>query len=148
MNIIGLGKTGCTLVDKFARYPEYNRYKIDVGLKGLKKDGIYNFPSFKTPEEYESKCPSMKNFFKNITGKAIFAVSGQDMLCAASLSVLKTISERTKITVLYFQPERSIVGSQVRLVDSTAFNVFQEYARSGMFEKMYIISQERLRSIM
>ena len=90
----------------------------------------------------------MKGFLKKVTGKVIFVVSGEDMLCTASLSVLETISKKAKITVLYFQPEYSLVSSQVKLVDKTAFSIFQEYARSGMFEKMYIIAQEKLRAIL
>ena len=66
MNVVGLGSAGCGIVDKFAQYPQYNVYKIDVGLKGLKKDGIYAMPEQKSVEAYEKNCPSMKNFFKNI----------------------------------------------------------------------------------
>ena len=64
MNIIGLGKAGCAIADKFAQYPQYDIYKIDVGLKGYKKNGIYDMPAQKSPEQYEAKCPSMRTFFK------------------------------------------------------------------------------------
>ena len=30
--IIGLGKAGCNIVDKFAKYSQYITYKLDVGL--------------------------------------------------------------------------------------------------------------------
>ena len=30
--IIGLGKSGCAIAVKFAEYPQYKIYKIDVGL--------------------------------------------------------------------------------------------------------------------
>ena len=65
MNIVGLGSAGCNIAEKFARYPQYNIYKIDVGLRGLKKDGVYAMPKQKTAEDYESKCPSLKNFFND-----------------------------------------------------------------------------------
>ena len=31
--IIGLGKAGCRIADRFAQYPQYDVYKMDVGLK-------------------------------------------------------------------------------------------------------------------
>ena len=31
--IIGLGKAGCAIADRFAHYPQYEVYKMDVGLK-------------------------------------------------------------------------------------------------------------------
>ena len=39
--IIGLGSAGCNIADRFSTYKQYEIYKIDVGLKGLKKNGIY-----------------------------------------------------------------------------------------------------------
>ena len=66
MNVVGLGSAGCNIADKFANYPQYSIYKIDVGLTGLKKDGIFDFPEQKSTAHYETNCPSFKNFFKNI----------------------------------------------------------------------------------
>ena len=31
--IVGLGNAGCNIVDKFAQFPQYLTYKLDVGLK-------------------------------------------------------------------------------------------------------------------
>ena len=31
--IIGLGSAGCRIADKFSQYPQYEIYKMDVGLK-------------------------------------------------------------------------------------------------------------------
>ena len=51
MNIIGLGAAGCRIADCFSKYPQYNIYKVDVGLKG---DNCYSVPKCITAEEYES----------------------------------------------------------------------------------------------
>ena len=32
MNVIGLGSAGCGIADKFAQYPQYSIYKVDVGV--------------------------------------------------------------------------------------------------------------------
>ena len=51
--IIGLGSAGCNIADKFSAYNQYEVYKIDVGLKGLKKNGIYDMPWQCNVERYE-----------------------------------------------------------------------------------------------
>ena len=64
MNLIGIGNTGCNIVDKFKAYPQYGIYKIDHDLEGLKKDGEYNFPRFDAIEDYEElsqKCERPSN---------------------------------------------------------------------------------------
>ena len=86
----------------------------------------------------------MKNFLKNVSDKAVLFVSGDDVLCAAALKVLETIKERAEISVIYFKPDADLVDKEGQMMDNAAFNIFQEYARSGLFSKIYIISQELL----
>ena len=59
MNIIGLGNAGCHIVDHLSKYSQYTCYKIDSGQKG---ERCYDFPIFKTTEEYEEKTPNLKSF--------------------------------------------------------------------------------------
>ena len=63
MNIIGLGKAGCAIADKFGEHQQYKIYKIDVGLEGERCYGIKEQPG---PEEYEANAPSFKKFFGKI----------------------------------------------------------------------------------
>jgi len=144
VNLIGLGARGCKLVEHFRQYNEYKIYKIDFDLVGLKKDGIFCFPEVTTVEECESKFPSMSNFFKNATGRTILFTSGADILCASALRVLETIKVRNTITVVYIKPDTILSDPATKLIDNAAFNVFQQYARSGAFENLYLISEEKL----
>ena len=144
MNLIGLGNFGCSVVGKLKEHSEYNIYYIDHGLPGLKKDGIYDFPRFPSVEQYEEQCPSMKNFFKNVSGDATLIVSGGDTICSAALKILETIKGRTNINVIYFRPDSDLLDAPGRLLDNAAFNIFQEYARSGIFSRIYVVSQELL----
>ena len=73
MNIIGLGKAGCAIADGFAQYPEYNIYKIDVNISG---ERCLSIKKQQGPEDYESKCPSLKTFFKNVKGDTIVVIGG------------------------------------------------------------------------
>ena len=148
INLIGIGKTGCSVVEKLEQHSQYSVYKIDTGLKGLKKNGIYDFPSFDSPEDYESKCPSMKNFLKNVNGETLVVISGGELISAASLKILETIRSRATISLLYYKPEAALLSTERQLLNRGAFNIFQEYARSGVFERMFVISHELLRNMM
>ena len=102
--IIGLGEAGCNIADNFAKYPQYKIYKIDEGLKGYKKNGIYAMPKKKTTEEYESGCPSMKSFFKDVLYDVLFVVCGAGKIASASLRVLENL-KHCNINVLYIKPD-------------------------------------------
>ena len=49
--IIGLGNAGCAIADRFAQYPQYEVYKMDVGLKRTPR--TYGLKNVTTPEEQE-----------------------------------------------------------------------------------------------
>ena len=51
--VIGLGKAGCNIVDKFAEFPQYSTYKIDTGLKKTKH--TYPLKEYEKLEDYEEK---------------------------------------------------------------------------------------------
>jgi hypothetical protein len=102
MNVIGLGKAGCNIADTFAKYPQYNIYKIDVGLKG---DNCYSIKKQESPEEYEKNTPSFKTFFKGLEGDSLFVVGGSGNISAMCLSIMEQIREKAKIDVLYIKPD-------------------------------------------
>ena len=146
MNIIGLGAAGCNIADKFKQYPQYNIYKIDVGLKGLKKNGIYAMPKQRSVEDYESNCPSLKSFFKNISGEVIFILCGAGAISGASLRILETI-KKCEISVLYVLPDIDLLSELSQLRNNVTFNVLQQYARSGIFKTMTIVHNPSIEEI-
>ena len=142
--IIGLGNAGCNIVDKFAKYPQYLTYKLDVGLK--RTPTTFPLKQHEKFEDYEEKVPSLKAFFKELTGEILFVVGGSGKVSSASLSILEYL-KKYKINILYIKPELSLLNdSQVQL-ERVVYNVFQEYARSGVFERMYIVSNEEISQI-
>ena len=136
--VIGLGKAGCRIADRFSQYPQYKIYKIDVGLKGLKKNGIYNLPKQSGPEKYEEKCPSMKNFLKGVNGDVLFVVGGSGDVSAASLRILQHIKD-CNINILYIRPDTTLLSETKKKHEWVTFNVLQEYTRSGVFQRMLIV---------
>tara|TARA_Y100001973_G_scaffold70750_1_gene103191 strand:- start:1612 stop:2451 length:840 start_codon:yes stop_codon:yes gene_type:complete len=147
MKVIGVGSAGCNIADCFAEYPQYQIYKIDNDLP--KQKGNLCVPKCESVEEYEEKCPSFKNFFRGIkTGdEVIFVVCGASAISAISLRALETIT-RANIRILYIAPDRSLVSNKLHTHERVVFGVLQEYARSGVFERMYIVKNDILEEIL
>jgi len=139
--IIGLGRAGCAIADKFAEYPQYKTYKLDVGLKRTKT--TFPLKEYKKIEDYEEKLPSLKTFFKDVGGDVLFVVAGGGKVSSASLVILEHL-KRHKINILYIKPEMSILNEQQKKLERLSFHVFQEFTRSGLFERMYIVSNEKI----
>ena len=143
--VIGLGEAGCNLADSFSKYSQYRIYKIDEGLKGYKKNGIYNFPKRSSASEYESGCPNMKTFFKNVSGDILFVVSGAGKIASASLRVLEHL-KHCDINILYIKPDLDFLSEPALQREGLVRGVLQQYARSGVFERIYIVDNKMVES--
>lgn len=137
MNVIGLGAAGCRIADALGVYPQYEIYKIDVDISGKR---CYTVPEFETAEAYEEHSfPKIKTFFKGITGECLFIVGGSGKISCASLKILENI-KRLPISILYIQPDPTLLSERQKLQERTVFGVLQEYCRSGVFEKIILVS--------
>lgn len=137
-NIIGLGAAGCNIADEFSKIsPDYKCFKIDVGLS----KSIKTFPlkRYAEPEDYENNPPKLKAFFKNINNDVLFCLGGSGDVSNAALVILEQL-QHCKISVLYIKPDLSFLGAQEMLQENLVFGVLQELARSGVFERLYIVS--------
>ena len=142
--IIGLGNAGCNIVDKFTKYPQYLTYKLDVGLK--RTPTTFPLKQHEKFEDYEEKMPSLKSFFKELEGEILFVVAGSGKVSSSSLQILQYL-KKYKINILYIKPEMALLSEQQIKLERVVYNVLQEYTRSGVFERMYIISNEEVEQI-
>tara|TARA_R110000824_G_scaffold400374_1_gene607777 strand:- start:366 stop:1190 length:825 start_codon:yes stop_codon:yes gene_type:complete len=143
MNIIGLGKAGCAIATCLEEYPQYTCYKIDVGEEGKR---CYNFPAYETTEEYEEKTPDLTGFFKDINEDVLFVLAGGGAISCASLNILQQLSS-SKLSILYIQPELDLLNTRQTARERLVKGVLQEYARSGIFKRFYLISNRELENI-
>jgi hypothetical protein len=148
VNIIALGDSAAKLADKFAQYPQYKIYKIKASDDKSENKKTYHMKLKQTPEEYESSCPSLKTFFRNVKGEVLFVVNGAEIISASSLAILQQIINKVSLKVLYIQPDTVILNEVNRLMERSAYNIFQEYARSGLFERIYLVSLPKVETIM
>ena len=141
--IIGLGQAGCAIADEFVKYKEYDIYKIDVGLSGLRKNRIYDMPWQDGPDRYESECPSMERFFKDVKGEVLFIVSGLGNIAAATLKILENI-KHCDINILYIQPDLDLIPETKKAQERATYYILQEYTRSAVFKRMFLVSNPAL----
>ena len=145
MNIIGLGKAGCAIAEKFGEYPQYKIFQIDVDKQGTR---CYNVKRRKGPEEYEANTPSLKKFFGNIQGATTFIIGGSGDISAMSLRIMEQIKDKCDISVLYIAPDKSLLSEKRKMHEKVTYNVLQNYARSGAIERIYLISNPQVESIL
>ena len=144
--IVGLGQAGCNIADQFATHNQYKIYKIDVGLKGLKKNGIFDMPWQCSPERYESKLPGMKRYFKDCSGDVLFVVAGSGDISGATLAILENI-RHCNVSVLYIRPDVELLPETKKKHEWVVFNVLQEYARSAVIKKLWLVDNPSIEKI-
>jgi hypothetical protein len=139
--IIGLGNAGCAIADRFSEFPQYSVYKLDASLPADPRS--FSLGNHQKIEDYEEKCPNVGRFFEGLSGDVLFVVAGGGKVSIASLRILEQV-KNCNISVLYIKPDLSFGGEIEKQVHNMLFNVFQEYARSGVFNRLYLIDNLEL----
>ena len=143
-NIIGLGSAGCSIADAFRRYPEYSIRTIDSSDRGDSKEHYFIKKSV-SHEQYEKNVPYLGDFFAHISqnDEVLFIIGGSGAISGASLAILEQINS-SKLNVLYIKPDISLLSEAGILRERLVYNVLQEYARSGKFERILLIDNQKL----
>jgi hypothetical protein len=144
--IIGLGQAGCNIADQFKKHPQYKIIKLDVGLKKTKTS--FGFKRQTSPELYEEKLPKgiIKYLQEEVMPETLF-ITSCGMVSGASLSILEKIKSKTKISIMYIVPQQTELMGDKKLQNNLLFNVFQQYTRSGLFERVYLLDNQKISDI-
>ena len=146
--VIGLGKAGCAIADKFSQYPQYRIFKIDIENIAENKKNEKLLKKKASPEQYETSVPSMKTFFKPSTDDVLFVLSGSGAISGTSLRILEQLSKMKKtVNVLYIKPDVEFLGASNKAQERLVRNVLQEYARSGKLERLYLVDNKLVESV-
>jgi hypothetical protein len=143
--VLGLGKVGCKIATAFERYPQYEVYKI--GSAQNSAPNFFQVEKQDHPQDYEDNCPDFSGFLKDLEGNLLFVLSGSSMISGLSLRLLEQIRHKCTINVLYVKPDKDFLDSVKTLQENLVFNVFQEYARSGVFNQVYIVENDAIGEI-
>ena len=135
MVIIGIGTAGCKVTNSFSN----GHKKILIGPDKFPK-------TCKTVEDYESKCPSLKKELTFSQKECWVFVCGASKTSGATLRILEKIRNK-KLNVVYMTPD-SLLSTPTQIKQNkVAFNVLQQFARSGLLQSLYLISNTALVSI-
>jgi hypothetical protein len=144
-SVIGLGKGGCIIADMLSQYPQYSAYKFDTGI--TKSKTSYPLKQFEKLEEYEEKTPCPKGFLKNVDRDILFVVCGGGKVSQASLKILEAVKDKI-INIIYIRPELSLLNDTQARIEKMTYNVFQEFARSGLFNSLLLVSNESVKELL
>lgn len=133
--IIGLGSAGCNIAELF----EDSGYKVKLIDNDIEGENCFSIESQKTPELYELNTPDLSDFFKDVTDKIVLIIGGGGKISGCTLKVLKQLKNK-ELNVVYIKPEEKLISSTAKLQDRTTFSILQEYARSGVFKRIYLFS--------
>ena len=143
-NILALGNAACNIVESLRKYETYNIYKIQNDPESSKN--TYIIPEFETAEEYEQlRCISKIPFLKKIKDSVTFFVCGASKSSAFSLKLLESLHKKNvKIKIVYFHTDMEFAGDEQTQQERVVRNVLQQYARSGLFENITLVSNKIL----
>lgn len=134
VDIVGIGNTGKKIVEKLLEFKNY---------KGISIDSPGDIPVYKTPEQYEEKCPSFKKKFKDIKGETYVFLSASGIISGAALRILEQIrSDNLNVVCIHSDPVT--LSSMGSLQQNLVSNVLQQYARSGLIKKLYMIHNDNV----
>ena len=139
ISIIGLGGIGCKIADKFSEWENYKVWKIDSSElpKGVRNKTVKNL---KDPELFERNFPALGSFFKTINKEVVLVLSGASLISGGSLRVLEELVSKKacKVSIVYVKPDVEILSAKKKLQENLVRNVLQQYARSGLLNKVYL----------
>ncbi len=137
--VIGLGKLGCAVAEELSKHPEYRVYKIEPGFE---ERGSLELGDYTTHEECEQAVDQdeVSVYLRSVKKKdqVLMVIDGSDPASGAALRILETIKD-SRLNVLYMCPDREMISATQKKNDEMAFHVLQEYARSGVFEKIFLV---------
>ena len=142
ISIVGIGNGASAIASKFEQYTQYNVYKLNDKIKssaGKKR----LLKRFKSPEEYEENKPNLSKYFSKIDERVQVFIIGSSNSSNYSLCILEQIKDK-KIDLIYIKPDIDLLTGTPKLMENTTFGVLQEYARSGVFNSMTIISNKNI----
>jgi len=145
--VIGLGQAGCNIADQLKHYPQYKIIKLDVGLNKTKTS--FGLKRQISPELYEKNLPRgmIKYLQEEVMAETLF-ITSCGAVSGASLSLLEKIKDKTQISIMYIVPKDASISGDKKLQNNLLFNVFQEYARSGLFKRVYLLDNQNISDIM
>ena len=143
--IVGIGNAASAIATKFKEIPQYNVYALCSSPQGTAANE-YKLETYTTPEDYEKNTPDLGEFFDTIQDKVQVFIVGSSMSSMYSLGILQQLSDK-ELDIFYIKPDIELLTGLPRLVENATYGILQEYARSGLFNTLTLMSNQSIEKI-
>ena len=143
MNIIGLGQAGCNVAENFNAWPQYSVLCVDVEDRGYKN--FVKADEQKTHEDYENSFEEFKT--RDTQGPTTLFVCGTGNISGMSLCLLESL-KNDELTIFYIKPDMASLPKEHATRHKITFGILQQYARSNMFSKMFVVENKNIESML
>ena len=139
ISLIGIGDAGCNIVSLFGEHKEYNCFLFSEGRDNTKY--TRDLPRVEKAEDCEEKAPKLSSYktLQAVQDRVQVFVCGSSFSANYTLAILQQIRDR-EIEIFYIKPDVDLLIGDVRLQERAIFGILQEYARSGLFKSLTILS--------
>ena len=138
ISVIGIGNAASSIVENFKT--QKNNYKVyQLGSNQKNTKYTKKLKHFNNPEEYEENIPDLSKFFGDISENIQVFVVGSSYSSNYTLGILQQL-QGNKLEVFYVRPDTELLTGVPKLLENMMFGVLQEYARSGLFDSLTILS--------
>ena len=146
--LLGIGNAGCNVVEQLSQYPVYECFYIS---NEINKTSKYKFalPECAGPEEYENLDMSkLHRWVKKVDNSCTVIVCGGSDSAGITLRALEVLyKNKVKIDIIYFTPEVDVLSDAKALHERSVSGVLQNFARSGLFEQICLVSNLHLEEL-
>lgn len=146
--ILGIGTAGRNVAEQLAEHKVYKPYTICTeNIKTTKYN--FNLPELDGPEEYEAMdMKKLEKWLSTIEKSCTVFLCGASNSSGLTLRALHFLHQNgVKLDIVYFVPEIEVLSEEKTLNERAVRGVLQNYARSGLFEKICLVSNLRLEEI-
>lgn len=145
ISVIGIGDFCCLVVDKMSKYPQYN--KLTISTADNEDDNHIKTKIYGTAEEYEKNCPDIKKHIKSLKNEVSVFLDGSEPIAGIILALAEQIKNKN-ISIYYIRSDIDLMSDLEKKQDKICFFVLQEYARSGLFNKICLIDKLKIEAIL
>lgn len=146
--ILGIGQAACNVVEQLSQYSQYQCYYISNEISKTTKFK-FALPYADGPEDYESQdMTKLHAWLGKIEKKVSVFVNGGSDSSALILRALEHLHKSgVEMDIVYFMPEIEVLSDVKKLNERTVRNVLQNFARSGLFTKICMVSNVMLEQL-
>jgi hypothetical protein len=140
-NILGIGSAGCNIVGQLSKNKVYTPYFIGNEFTKTTKNK-FQLSVEESPDKYEAlDLTKLTRWLNKINKNCTVFLCGASDSTGITLRVLESLHRRgTQIEVVYFIPETEVLSEAKMLHERACRGILQNYARSGLFEKITLVS--------